>query len=76
MFILAVMDDKALIEKLGGTTRLAVLLGYDIKKGGVQRVNNWMRRGIPAGVKVKHQDLFLSIPTTRTTTRTTAKEAA
>ena len=51
-------SDKELIAKLGGAAKLAELLGYD-KKGGTQRVHNWVSRGIPAKVKLEHQELFL-----------------
>lgn len=51
--------DKALIEKLGGPRAVAELLGYE-RDGGVQRVQNWMSRGIPASIKVAHPDLFLA----------------
>lgn len=51
-------DDRKLIEDLGGPTKVAELLGYE-KYGGVQRVHNWLSRGIPAKVKVEHPDLFL-----------------
>lgn len=53
------MDDKNLIEHLGGSTKLAAELGYDTESGGVQRVNNWKTRGIPSAVKVNRPDLFL-----------------
>lgn len=53
------MDDKALIEKLGGPSKVAELLGYDKKSGGVQRVQNWITRGIPAEVKLAHPGIFL-----------------
>jgi len=53
------MDDKTLIKSLGGPAEVARLLGYSVKDGGVQRVHNWMSRGIPAAVKVQHQDIFL-----------------
>lgn len=36
---------------MGGPAKLAALLGYDLKDGGVQRVQNWKGRGIPAGVE-------------------------
>lgn len=52
------MKDADLIKQLGGPTRLAERLGYD-KGRGVQRVANWLKRGIPARVKVDHPDLFL-----------------
>lgn len=54
------MSDSELIDLLGGPTRLAERLGY-IKAGGVQRVQNWKARGIPARVKLDHPDLFLSV---------------
>jgi len=50
-------DDERRIRILGGPTRLAKLLGYDA--GGVQRVANWVARGIPAKVKLERPDLFL-----------------
>ena len=53
------MDDKTIITSLGGPTKVALLLGLDPKKGGVQRVQNWMTRGIPPAVKLKHPELFL-----------------
>jgi hypothetical protein len=52
------MNDEQLIESLGGPARLAELLNYD-KEGGVQRVHNWIKRGIPARVKLERPDLFL-----------------
>lgn len=52
-------DDKALIEELGGPAKVAELLGYDKRDGGVQRVSNWLTRGIPSAVKVERPDLFL-----------------
>ncbi len=48
------MTDSELIEKLGGASKLAKRLGY-----GVQRVNNWKKRGIPAQAKVDFQSLLL-----------------
>lgn len=52
------MDDIQIIEKLGGATAVAKLLGYKTQ-GGSQRVHNWLKRGIPYKVKVDHPDLFL-----------------
>ena len=46
-------DDRKLIEKHGGPARLAALLGYT-----VQRVHNWIVRGIPYKVKVENPKLF------------------
>jgi hypothetical protein len=53
------MTDQELIKALGGSTRVAELLGYDKTTGGVQRVQNWIRRGIPAEVKLKFPHIFL-----------------
>jgi hypothetical protein len=52
--------DKELIESLGGATGVAKLLGYDLTKGGAQKVHNWITRGIPAKVKVQHPELFIT----------------
>lgn len=52
------MHDSELIDRLGGPSRLAAELGYE-KAGGVQRVQNWKVRGIPARVKLQRPDLFL-----------------
>lgn len=52
-------NDKELIERLGGPTRVAELLKFP-KAGGAQRVQNWMTRGIPSRVKLDHPDIFLS----------------
>jgi hypothetical protein len=54
------MDDKKLIESHGGPAKLAEKLGYDKARGGVQRVQNWMARGIPAKEKLARPDLFLT----------------
>lgn len=53
------MTDAELIRRLGGPASVAKLLRYDKRPGGVQRVSNWLKRGIPAAVKVKHPELFL-----------------
>lgn len=52
------MSDKDLIKSLGGATKVSDLLGFK-KRGGPQRVHNWLTRGIPAKVKLDHQDIFL-----------------
>lgn len=52
-------SDADLIDQLGGPSALAQRLGYDKARGGVQRVQNWKKRGIPPGVKLAHPDLFL-----------------
>ena len=53
------IDDRELIESLGGPAKVAELLKYP-KHGGVQRVQNWMTRGIPAQVKLDHPAIFLA----------------
>lgn len=50
--------DWQLVERLGGASEVARLLGYP-EKGGAQRVHNWKYRGIPAEVKLQRPDLFL-----------------
>lgn len=52
------MNDKELIQALGGPTTVAKKLGLEGKKG-VCRVSNWMRRGIPAKVKLDHLGIFI-----------------
>lgn len=54
-----VMNDSELIAHLGGPAKLAERLGY-VKEGGVQRVQNWISRGIPAQVKIDFQEIFLN----------------
>lgn len=49
--------DHQVIEKLGGSTVLAARLWPD-KPFGVQRVQNWRWRGIPALVRLEHPDVF------------------
>lgn len=51
-------DDELRIRRLGGPARVAALLQYS-KRGGTQRVSNWIDRGIPPRVKVERPDLFL-----------------
>jgi hypothetical protein len=53
------MTDKELIAELGGATKVAEMLDLDKTSGGVQRVHNWIERGIPAKVKLARPDLFL-----------------
>lgn len=52
------MNDKQLIESLGGATKVARLLKYDLAKGGAQKVHNWLSRGIPAKVRLDNLKLF------------------
>jgi hypothetical protein len=56
---IAVPTDAQLIAELGGPAKVAELLGYDKADGGIQRVCNWLKRGIPARVKVERPDLFM-----------------
>lgn len=51
-------DDSKIIDDLGGAAKVAELLGYDVKHGGVQRVQNWKTRGIPPKVRLERPDLF------------------
>ncbi|WHP06791.1 hypothetical protein QLH32_04785 [Acinetobacter corruptisaponis] len=48
-------DDRKIIERLGGATKVAELLGFK-----VQRVQNWMDRGIPPKMKLEYPHLFLN----------------
>jgi hypothetical protein len=50
--------DRALIKSLGGPAQVAELLSLP-KYGGVQRVQNWLQRGIPSKVKVDNPHLFM-----------------
>lgn len=50
--------DWALITDLGGPAKVARLLGYE-PRGGIQRVQNWRYRGIPAEVKLSFPKIFL-----------------
>ncbi|SDR37319.1 hypothetical protein SAMN05443245_5210 [Paraburkholderia fungorum] len=52
--------DSKIIDDLGGPSKLAELLGYDKTSGGVQRIQNWKRRGIPSSVKIARPDLFMT----------------
>lgn len=54
-----IQADKTIIDELGGPTKVAELLGFDKAKGGPQRVQNWMTRGIPPREKIAHPELFL-----------------
>ncbi len=61
------MNDSELIRSLGGPTKVAELLKFE-QAGGVQRVQNWLKRGIPAQVKVDYPELFMRIQPTTTET--------
>ena len=47
-------QDNQVIVNLGGPSKVAELLGTSR-----QRIHNWMKRGIPAGVKLKFPQYFL-----------------
>lgn len=49
------MNDKELIERLGGVAALSKFLDMDY-----QRVFNWTKRGIPAQVKLDNPKIFLT----------------
>ncbi|MGE8691501.1 MAG: hypothetical protein ACN6PJ_30440 [Achromobacter sp.] len=48
-----------IIDRHGGPTKVAELMGILDEPGAVQRVSNWKRRGIPAEVRLAHPDLFV-----------------
>lgn len=50
-------DYSKLIDTLGGSAKVARDLGFD-PTIGVQRVNNWKKRGIPARVMLAHKRYF------------------
>ena len=49
------MTDKELIMKLGGVGAVSNHLGLSY-----QCVFNWLKRGIPATVKLENRDIFLA----------------
>lgn len=49
-------ETTRLIDKAGGNTAFAELLGLDSKPGFMQRVTNWRRRGLPPAVILEHQE--------------------
>lgn len=51
------MNDADIIQAFGGPTALARSLGLETPDGS-RRVHNWIKRGIPARVKVEHRALF------------------
>lgn len=55
-----IQADAARIKALGGPTKVAELLDLDKAQGGVQRVQNWIKRGIPSKVKLDHPHIFLA----------------
>lgn len=55
-------DHAQVIDRLGGPTKVAEILGIIHKPGAVQRVSNWKRRGIPPAVLLRHADVFAARP--------------
>lgn len=53
---MSINTDKDIIVALGGSTKVAEMLGLKSK----QRVQNWMTRGIPAEVKLQYPHIFLN----------------
>jgi len=53
---MSIEADKEILLKLGGSTKVAELLGFKDK----QRVQNWMTRGIPAKVKLEYPHIFMN----------------
>jgi len=51
-------QDADLIRRLGGPSKVAEMIAID-KRGGSQRVQNWMVRGIPSAIKVKYPHIFM-----------------
>jgi hypothetical protein len=51
------MNDAELIRSLGGPAALAERLKFK-KDGGVQRVANWVKRGIPWRIKAENPSIF------------------
>lgn len=54
--------DRKIILDLGGPAEVARLLGLDPTRGGIQRVQNWMSRGIPPAVRLQNLELFGPAP--------------
>lgn len=50
-------DDWELIQAMGGPAAVARMLGFKLPRG-IQRVQNWKTRGIPARILVDHAKVF------------------
>ena len=48
------MNDKQIIEKLGGVKAITDALGYNYTT-----VHNWLTRGISRDAKIAHPDIFM-----------------
>lgn len=51
------MTDSEIIQSLGGATAVAKLLGLKTPDGA-RRVHNWIKRGIPARIKLDNLSIF------------------
>jgi hypothetical protein len=69
------MTDADIIRKLGGPTKLAERLNFD-RATGVQRVHNWLKRGIPARVLLDHAAVFREAERSPATANEPADQAA
>lgn len=69
------MKDAETIKSLGGPTAVARLLGLETPDGS-RRVHNWIKRGIPAAIKVKHPEIFLVAPARQHLARKPRRAAA
>ena len=54
-------EDAKLIDALGGSSKLARRLNFDMPHGA-QRVQNWKYRGIPEVLRLRRQDVFGPAP--------------
>lgn len=72
----ALHPDAKVIDRLGGPSILAQKLGFDPKSGGVQRVQNWKRRGIPELIRLRRPDVFGAPPAHQAAAAPNGDEAA
>jgi hypothetical protein len=49
-------EARNMIAAAGGDSAFARIIGIAEDDGALQRVNNWKRRGIPAGVFLEHYE--------------------
>lgn len=53
-----IAEDAKLIREMGGPTKVAAILAAG-PKVSVQRVQNWLTRGIPSHIKVAYPHYFM-----------------